>query len=48
MTYGVKGKNIPREKVEEAVRLSQDKYCAVSATMRAVGELTYDVVVTEE
>jgi len=48
VTYRVKGKNIPREKVEEAVRLSQGKYCAVSATMKAVGELTYDVVVTEE
>ncbi len=39
--YIFHGENIPAEKVKEAIELSQHKYCAVSATMRAVGEVTY-------
>ena len=35
--------NLPREKVETAVGLSQEKYCGVSAMLRAAGDLTYEI-----
>ncbi len=46
LLYKISGKNIPRDKVEEAVRLSQEKYCSVAATLRAVGELTYEIIIS--
>jgi len=42
------GKDIPEDKVKQAIELSQHKYCSVSATMRAVGELTYSFEIKEE
>ncbi len=41
------GKNIPENKVKEAIELSQHKYCGASATVRAAGELTYDFEIRE-
>lgn len=39
--YTIYGENIPEDKLKQAIDLSQNKYCAASATLKAVGELTY-------
>lgn len=41
LTYIFYGKDIPENKVKEAIELSQTKYCSVSATMKTVGQVTY-------
>jgi putative redox protein len=41
--YTFQGENLDREKVEKAVKLSQDKYCGVSAMLRKAAELTYEI-----
>jgi len=41
--YALKGKDIPREKVEHAVKLSMEKYCGVSAVYRKALELDYRI-----
>jgi len=45
--YVFYGKDIPEDKVREAIELSQQKYCSVSATMKAVGEVTYSFEIKE-
>lgn len=35
MRYILEGPNLPKDKVERAVRLSQDKYCSASASLNA-------------
>lgn len=44
LTYRFKG-DLPREKVEKAVSLSQDRYCAVSAMLKQVVTMDWDVVI---
>lgn len=41
--YSFQGENLDREKVEKAVKLSQDKYCGVSEMLRKAAELTYEI-----
>ncbi|HPD64253.1 MAG TPA: OsmC family protein [Bacteroidia bacterium] len=43
LVYHVFGENIPQEKVEKAVDLSQEKYCGVSAMLKKAAELTYEI-----
>ncbi len=38
--YQVKGKTLTESSVEQAIRLSQEKYCSVAATVRGVAEIT--------
>lgn len=39
---------VPRDKIERAVRLSQDKYCSVSAMLKkAVKDFNYEIVIEE-
>jgi len=38
--YRLDGKNLTEKAVEQAVRLSQDKYCSVAATIRGVARIT--------
>ena len=47
ITYLLRGKDIPEDKVKQAIELSQNKYCAVSATMKAVGEINYNYKIVE-
>ena len=37
------GDNLDPKKVETAVKLSQDKYCSVSAMLKAGSEVTYEI-----
>lgn len=45
LTYRFKGKNLPIDKLEKAVSLSQEKYCGVSAMLKKAAPVTYDIVV---
>ena len=45
--YEFKGKNLPLDKIEKAVKLSQDTYCGVSASYRKAMELTYEIKLIE-
>jgi len=47
ITYLLRGKSIPEDKVKQAIELSQNKYCSVSATMKEVGEITYNYKIVE-
>ena len=41
--YEVEGENLPMEKIEKAVSLSEEKYCGVSAVYREVLEITSEI-----
>ena len=45
--YQVIGKNIDIEKARKAIQLSEEKYCAVYATLKDSVEITHDVEVVE-
>ena len=40
--YRLTGGDLTEKSVKQAIDLSQDKYCSVSATIRGVAEITYD------
>lgn len=42
--YFVKGKDIDKEKVEMAAKLSQEKYCGVTYNYKASIEITHEIV----
>jgi putative redox protein len=45
--YIFKGDNLPMDKIEKAVNLSQDRYCGVSYMLKQSSELTYEIVVLD-
>jgi len=47
--YRLGGKNLTEKAVEQAIGLSQDKYCSVAATIRGVAQITteYEIVAPE-
>lgn len=47
ITYTIKGKNIPEDKVNMAIELSQEKYCGVSYSYRLAMKLTHELVIEE-
>ncbi|HHT66465.1 MAG: OsmC family protein [Caldicoprobacterales bacterium] len=47
LTYRFKGKNLPMDKLERAVTLSQERYCGVSAMLKKAAPVTYDIVIEE-
>ena len=47
LTFTFKGKDLPKDKIEKAVSLSQNKYCGVSAMLKKVTSVTYDIVYEE-
>lgn len=44
LIFTFKGKNLPKDKIEKAVSLSQEKYCGVSAMLKKATSVTYDIV----
>jgi putative redox protein len=42
LTYHLRG-DLPREKVEKAVDLSQDRYCGVSAMLKQVAPIDWEI-----
>lgn len=47
LTFYFKGKNIPKDKIERAVSLSQEKYCGVTAMLEKTASITYDIIIEE-
>ncbi len=47
VTYRFKGKGLPLEKLEKAVRLSEEKYCSVSAVYRQAIEMSSEIRIEE-
>jgi len=45
--YQFKGKDLPMDKLENAVRLSEEKYCGVSAAYRLAMDLSTEIRVLE-
>jgi len=45
--YKFTGKNLPMDKLKKAVKLSEDRYCGVSAVYKKVMELTSEIEVIE-
>ncbi len=48
LKYLIFGENLNREKVEKAVRLSQEKYCGVSAMLRKNSPIDYSIAYAED
>ncbi len=46
--YVVRGKNLHEKAVRDAIRISEQKYCSVAATLRGAAEVTYDYTIVEE
>jgi putative redox protein len=40
LTYRVKGENLTEKAIQQAIDLSESKYCSVAATIRGVAEIT--------
>lgn len=47
LIYQFKGKDLPREKVEKAVRLSEERYCGVSTVYREAIEMTSEIKIID-
>lgn len=46
VTYEIEGEDIPMDKVEKAVKLSEERYCGVSAVYKEVMELTSEIKIS--
>lgn len=42
LTYAISGEGIQPKDAEQAIQLSQEKYCSVAATLRGVAEITWE------
>ena len=47
LVYQFKGENLPMEKLEKAINLSQDRYCGVSELLKKGAEVTYTIEVLD-
>ena len=47
LVYTFIGKNLPRENIEKAVSLSQEKYCGVSAMLEKATPITYEIIIQD-
>ena len=45
--YQFKGKNLPYDKLEKAILLSEEKYCSVSAVYRKAVEMSHEIRIEE-
>jgi putative redox protein len=41
--YEFKGEDLPMDKLQKAVDMSKDKYCGVSATLKDVVDISYEI-----
>jgi putative redox protein len=47
LTYAISGEGIKPKDAEQAIQLSQEKYCSVAATLRGVAEITWEYRIVE-
>ncbi|MFW5754817.1 MAG: OsmC family protein, partial [Marinilabiliaceae bacterium] len=45
--YSFKGNDLPREKIEKAVNLSEEKYCGVSAVYKQAMDISTEIRINE-
>ena len=45
LKYIFKGKDLPMEKLEKAVNLSQERYCGVNAMLGKAAEITHEIII---
>jgi putative redox protein len=45
--YSIKGRDIPEEKVNKAISLSQEKYCGVSYNYRQAMKITHELLIED-
>ena len=43
--YTFKGKDLPMDKLEKAINLSQDRYCGVTAMLNKVAEMSHEIII---
>jgi putative redox protein len=48
ISYRLRGKTLTDKGVRQAIQLSEEKYCSVSATLRGVAEITTDFEILPE
>lgn len=48
LIYEFTGKDLPMDKLEKAVSLSEEKYCGVNAVYKKAMKVTYEIRVNEE
>ncbi|MBN1370888.1 MAG: OsmC family protein [Anaerolineaceae bacterium] len=48
LTYKLTGKNLTEKAVEQAIELSEEKYCSVAATIRPTAEISYSYEITNQ
>ncbi len=48
LTYKLTGKNLTEKAVEQAIELSEEKYCSVAATIRPTAQITYSYEITNQ
>ncbi len=48
VTYRVRGRGLDQKAVQDAVRLSEEKYCSVSATVRGVARIEHIIELTDD
>ncbi|MDZ4159700.1 MAG: OsmC family protein, partial [Anaerolineaceae bacterium] len=48
LLYRVRGSDLTENAVEQAIRLSEEKYCSVSATVRGVAQITTEFEILPE
>ncbi len=48
VTYRVRGRGLKAKAVEQAVVLSEEKYCSVGATLRAAATITHSIELIDE
>jgi putative redox protein len=47
VVYAFKGQNLPMEKLQKAVNLSEERYCGVSASYRKAMKLTSEIKIVD-
>ena len=45
--YAFKGKNLPVDKIQKAIGLSEERYCGISASYRKAFEITSEIKITD-
>ncbi len=44
LVYTFKGENLPIDKIEKAINLSQERYCGVTAMLLKSSEITHEII----
>ena len=48
LKFYLKGKHLNEKAVEQAIELSEEKYCSVAATLRGVAEISWEYEIVQE